>query len=439
MKLEVAVADISQSKKDLSIEVAADEVNAEFERTYEALSRTLKLPGFRPGRVPRGVVKQRFAKEVKDEVVGRLLPHALQHAIADRQLRVVGQPHIDEVSVNEGGTLKFKASVEVLPDFELKQYKGLNVTKRVRRITDEDVERVIKHWREESAEFVPVEDRPSEKGDFVSINLTGKYIDPPEEEDLKSEDVQIELGADSVQPEFDENLRGVKAGDVREFRVSYPEDFGAKGLAGKTLDFTTTVIAVRKKELPELDDNFAQEYGEYETIEQMREDVRKDLVKDADDRAEARMREELLEQILNAYEFDLPSSLVDRQATTRTQELAYLMMRNGVSPETLREIDWEERMKEARTQAERDVRAALVIAHIGEAEEIKISEEEINAEITRMADATGEPREQLVARLTKDEALSSIQNRLSYQKTLQAVASSAEITVEELTEKQDAV
>ncbi len=277
MKLEVAVTDISQVKKDLTIEVAAEEVKAEFDKTYESYSRYAKVPGFRPGRVPIGVVKQRFGKDVKDEVLGRLLPHALQHALSDNKLNVVGEPSLNDVSINEGDPLVFKISVEVIPDFEIIEYKGLKAVKRIAVIKDEDIDRVIDRWRESQAEFVAVEDRPSQDGDFVSVNLVGKYVDAPDEtEDLIADDVQIELGAEGVQAEFNENLQGAGAGTVREFRIAYPEDFGSKGLAGKTLDFRAEVVAVRRKELAEVDDEFAKEVG-YESVQDMRDKVRQNL------------------------------------------------------------------------------------------------------------------------------------------------------------------
>src|SRR5262245_248828 len=225
--MQVAVADLSQCRKDITVEVPAEEVKAAFEKAYDTYARYAKMPGFRPGRAPRAVVKQRFSKEAKDEVVQNLLQHALEHAVADHNLHVVGSPRIDDLSVGEDEPMKFKVSLEVLPEFELKEYKGLSLTKRVERVTDEEVENVLERFRQSAAEFVPVEDRPSRDGDFVSVNLVGKYVDPPEEEDLKSDDVQIEIGADGVQPEFSENLRDVKAGDVREFRVKYPENFSA--------------------------------------------------------------------------------------------------------------------------------------------------------------------------------------------------------------------
>jgi trigger factor len=437
LKLQVDVADLSQCRRDIKVEVPVEEVNAAFERTYGAYARHLKIPGFRPGRVPRELIKQRFSKEAREEVLKSLVPEALQHAVAERMLRVVGDPQIGDLSIGEGEPLKFKATIEVLPEFELKEYKGLKLTKRVAIVTDEDVEHTLEHLRQSAAEFVPVEDHPSRDGDFVSVNLVGKYVEPPEEEDLKSDDVQIEIGADGVQPEFSENLRGVNAGDVREFRVKYPEDFSAEGLAGKTIDFTATVVAVREKEAPELDDEFARDFGDYENLQQLRDRIRENLTASAEARAEADLREGALKRVLDDYDFEVPSTLVEPQVVDRAREFAYILMRNGVPPQTIKEIDWEERMKEFRPLAERDIRMALVFDKIGEVEKVEISRWEVDAEIERMAMEGGEPPDQLKARLTKDESLSSIEHRLRHQRALEAVIKHAEVTVEEFNKDRD--
>jgi trigger factor len=434
LKLQVAVADISQCRKGLTVEVPVEEVNAAFEKTYGAYARHLKIPGFRPGRVPRELIKQRFAKEAEEEVVQSMVPEALQAAVAEHMLRVVGEPQIDALSISQGEPLKFRATFEVMPEFELKEYKGLKLTKRVATVTDEDVEHTLDHLRQSAAEFVPVEDRPSRDGDFVSVNLVGKYVEPPEEEDLKSDDVQIEIGANNVQPEFNENLRDVKAGDVREFSVKYPEDFSAEGLAGKTLDFTATVVAVREKEAPELDDEFARDFGDYENLQQLRDRIRENLTASAEARADSGLREEVVKRILEDYDFEVPSALVEPQAADRAREFAYLLMRNGVPPQTIKEIDWEGRMNEFRPLAARDVRSALVFDKIGEAEKVEVSRWEVEAEIERMASMSGEPADQLKARLTKDDSLSSIEHRLRHQRALEAVIKHAEVTVEEFNE-----
>lgn len=437
MKVEVVVTDVSQCKKDLAVEVAAEEVKKEYDKAYDAYVRYVKVPGFRPGRVPRGVVKQRFSKEVKEEVIGQLLPHALQHVVVDHKLKVVGDPQINDITVAEGEAMKFKASIEVLPDFELKEFKGLKATKRVMRITDEDVDKVIERWRENAAEFVPIEDRPSQKGDFVSINLVGKYVEPKEtyeQEDLTAEDVQIELGSENVQPEFDENLMGVQAGDVREFRVNYPEDYDSKGLAGKAVDFTATVVAVREKELPELDDEFAKDNGDYLSLQDMRDKVREMLVSRAESEATSKLHDEVLDRLLEENDFDVPDSLIEKRASDRVREFAYSLMQMGLPPQATEGINWHQRIIEAREQAKRDVRAALLVSRIGEAEGISISQEEIDGEIEKMANDSGEELEELKARLTSDEAVSSIESRLRYRKSLEFIINNAEVAVEEITE-----
>ena len=407
-----------------------------FEKVYGAYARHVKAPGFRPGRVPREMIKQRFAKEVRDEVARNLVPQALGLAVIENMLRVVGEPQIADLSISEGEPMRFRATLEVLPEFDLKEYKGLKLTRRVAQVTDHDVEHTLEHLRQSASEFVPVEDRPSHEGDFVSVNLVGKYVEPQEEEDLKSDDVQIEIGAKNLQPEFDENLRGVKAGDVREFRVEYPENFSAEGLAGKTLDFTATVVAVREKEAPELDDEFAKDFGDYENLQQLRDRIRGNLTESAESRAESGLREEVAKRILEDYEFEVPPSLVEAQASDRAREFAYMLMRNGLPQQAIKDIDWEERMKEFRTLAARDVRIALVFARIGEAEKVEVSGWEVDAEIEMMARMSGESAYQLKARLTKDDSLSSIENRLRHQKALEAVIKYAEITVEEFNEDQ---
>jgi trigger factor len=437
--MEVAVENTAETRRDLTIEVAAEEIQKEFDKTWDAFMRHAAVPGFRHGKTPRSIIRQRFAKNARDTVIEEIVPHALQHAVVDHKLRVIGQPQITDLSVKEGEPLKFKASLEIVPEFELKPYRGLKVTKRVRRITDEDIEKALAELRDSAAQLAPVEDRASESGDFVSVNLTGKYVDPQEEhekEDLTAEDVQIELSAENVQPEFDQNLRGVREGDVREFRVTYPADFTAKGLAGKTVDFTATVMAVRRKELPELDDDFAQEVSDQETLQGLRDTIHENLTKNAEFRADQQVRDELMEQITGAHEFAVPESLVEKQTIELSRQFLTALLNNRVPVEQIRDINWEERTKQDRERAARDVRSALVIGRIAEAEDLSVTEAEVDQEIARMAAAMRQSPDELKATLTKDGGLASIENRLLYQKALDVVVASAEVTVEEITDNQ---
>lgn len=424
----------------MTIEVPAEEVKAEYDKAYEAYMRHVKVPGFRPGRVPRSVIKQRFAKDVRGEVIGQLVPHALSHAIDEHKIRMVGEPAIDpdEISLAEGEPLRFKAGVEVFPEFELANYRGLKVTKTVTQVSDESVEEVINYWREAAAEFVPVEDRTSQLGDFVSINLVGKYIEPAEElEDLKSDDLQVELGAEGIQSEFTENLTGVKAGDVKEFRVKYPEDFTSKGLAGKTLDFTTTVVAVHRKEMPEPDDDFAKGFSQtetpYETMAEMRDKIRVDLAQESERRAAEHAREDLISAILKDYSFEIPPTILHQQQQARSNEFINRLLTSGMPLEELRHINIKEQIDRLLLQVERELRTAMIFERIAEAEGIEIRDDAAQSELERRARAAGKTVEEMIGRLTKEQALSSIKNSLLYDKIMDLLMSSAEIEVEEIT------
>jgi trigger factor len=440
LKLEVAVTDISPSRKELTIEVPAEQVKAEYEKAYEAYSRHVKVPGFRPGRVPRSVIRQRFSKDLRGEVLSNLVPHALSHAVSDHQIRAIGEPEIDpeQITLAEDAPLRFTAGFEVIPDFELKDYKGLNLTRRVVKVTDENIAQMIEYWRDSAAEFVPVEDRPSQLGDIVSVNLVGKYVEPAEEEDLQTDDLQIELGADGVQAEFNDNLTGVRSGDTREFRVVYPADFSSKGLAGKTLDFTASVVAVRIKELPELDDELAKQFGPYEGVEDMRGKIRERLEQDSANRTEERLNNDLVSAILADYNFEIPAKLFQKQREARSQNFIHRLINSGLPMEQLMKVDVKKELKRIEHLVGRELRSSMIFERVGEAEGVQVTEEEIQQEIARRAAAAGISPAEMTDRLTKDDALSSIETSLFYDKTLKQILATAVVTEQEVTAEEAA-
>lgn len=446
MKVQVAIADVADCQKELAIEIGASEVQVEYDKAYGSFARYAKVPGFREGKAPRGVIKQRFAKEIKEEVLKQLIPHALGHVFEDHKLRVIGDPSIegDDIVLKEGEPLSFKSRVFVLPDFELKSYQGIKLTKSVVRVTEEDVDKVIADLREGAAQLVPVEDRPSQAGDFVSINLVGKYVEPAQEDDLTSEDLVIELGAPGVQPEFEQNLTGVKEGDEKQFTVKYADDFHVPNLAGKTLDFTATVNAVKIKEFPELNEEFveelADEFGEdYKTIPELRTRILENLKANADAEAEGEMRNELLKILSEGYDFPLPHPLVERQADSRIVEFLQRLYRSGLSPQAARQIDWDARKADEMVRAANDVRIALILGAISEAEKVVVTRQDLDDEIDRIAEATNQSPDEVEARLTKDGSISSIENRLRTDKVMELLVSKADVTVEEIEKKPEPV
>src|SRR5947209_5219537 len=275
--MKTDVVDVSETRKEIKIEIEATEVRAEFERVTEEYARAVNVPGFRKGHAPVAVVRTRYKKDIQGDVLKRLVPGAVEQAITESGLQVIGQPdvHLDNEGLEKFGqeVISLHAHVEVMPDVKLGEYKGIEAARRTRPVREEEVERVIENLREASASLQPVEDRASEEGDTVTADIQGRYVEPPSDEDINVEDVDIVLGGEGVLPDFNENLTGVREGDAKSFTVSYPADFNAQGLAGKTIEYTATVSAVRRKEVPDVDDEWVKSLGEegVETVESLRE------------------------------------------------------------------------------------------------------------------------------------------------------------------------
>ncbi|MFN0124920.1 MAG: trigger factor [Blastocatellia bacterium] len=436
--MEVAVVETAETKRVLDIEIPADVVQQKFDAAYASFMQHATVPGFRQGKAPRTVIRQRFGKDARGAVLEDLLPHALQHALQDHKLQLVGSPEISDLTLREGQPLKFRASMEVIPPFELQPYKDLKLTRRVRRVTEEDIDQTIGRLREQATQLVPVEDRVSETGDVVSFNIAGTYVDPQsdvEREGMTADDLEIELGGPDVQPEFNEHLTGVKTDDVREFRVQYPAEFTSPGLAGKTLDFTATVVAVRRKELPEIDDDFAQEISDKKTLAELRESIRADHQSGAEFESQQQIMGKVLDHLTSVHEFAVPESLVNNQVEVLRERFLSALWANRIPVEQLREINWEERRQVEIERARVDVHAALIISRIAAAEGLRVTDEEIDQEIRVTAARERKSFDDLKASLTKDGGLDSIENRLIYSKALDFVVRHADITVEEYEEK----
>jgi trigger factor len=307
----------------------------------------------------------------------------------------------------------------------------LSVARRTRPVTDERVEELINQLRESSASLQPVEDRGAEPGDTVTVGFLGKYIEPQEADDINVEDVDVVLGGEGVLEEFTEQLVGTKPDDVKTFRIKYPEDFSAPGLAGKEIEYTATVTAVRRKELPELDDEWARSLGEeIESLDNLRTRVREDLAARAQFEAGQRVRDELMRQLVAAHQFEVPESLVKSQARRLLESTVRDMMQHGLDPRS-QDINWDNLQAPLEAQATEDLRGSFLLERIAEAENIEVSDEEIAQEIERIAEGMRQSVEQVRAALTKQGGERSIADRLRHRKALDLLAAAAQITDEE--------
>ena len=382
--MKTELVDVSPTRKELKIEIDAAAVRAEYDRVSDRYAQAATVPGFRRGRAPRAVVRQRFKKEIRSEVLRELVPQAISEAITENALNVIGEPDIhldtDEALERLGeGPLAIHAHVEVLPAVTLGEYKGMETARRVRPITEEAVERMIADLREASAALQPVEERGAAPGDTVTVNFRGRYIEPPSEEEINVEDVDVVLGGEGVVPAFTDNLLGARPEETKTFTVKYPEDFSSKGLAGKEIEYTAEVTAVRVKELPEMDDEWAKSLGEEITsVEGLRERVRTSLTERAKYESEHRLRDDVLSKLVAAHPFEDPQTLLDYQTRRLLESTVRDMMARGVDPRH-QEMNWEGLSTMLRARADEDLRGSNLLERIADEENITVSDEEIES------------------------------------------------------------
>ena len=434
--MKTEFVDVSPTRKEIKIEIEPAAIKQTYDQVSDRYAKQASVPGFRPGHAPRAVVRNRFKSEIRAEVLQQLIPEAVNQAIDKHALNAVREPDVE--LENAAGLEKFgeepisvKVNVEVLPKVEVQNYKGLEVTRRVRPITDTDVDEMFDAFRETSAAMQPVEDRASTTGDTVTVNLVGKFLDNPDQEDLKADDVEVELGGRGVQPEFTENLMGVKADDEKSFIVSYPEDFKSEGLAGKRVEYTAKVTAVRVKELPEIDDEWARSLGEeFDSVAKLRTKIREDLEKRATQESDHRLRADLMAGLLEQNQFEVPQSLIDQQTSRRLESVVRDMIGRGVDPRN-QQLNWEAAREELKAQAEADVRSTLLLERIADEEKIEVSNEDVNAEIEAIALSSQQPIEQVRGVLTKDGGERSIAHRLRNRKALDLLVENAKVAEKE--------
>jgi trigger factor len=441
--MKTELKEISPTRKQIDIEIEADAVRKVYDRVSDQYAKAASVPGFRPGHAPRGVVRTRFKDQIRTEVLRELLPDAVQKAVGEHNLEPLGEPELN-LENNEGldqlgeKPITFNVNVDVLPEIKLGEYKGLAASRSTRPVKDEDVDRVIEQLRENSASLEPVEDRGAQVDDTVTANFHGTFVNEPDAEPINVEDVDVVLGGAGVVQAITDNLTGTKPDDEKTFSVEYPEDFSAKGLAGKTIEYKVKVSAVRVKELPKMDDEWAQSLGgegdEIESLAQLREKIRSDLEAQAKNEAEGKVRTDLLRQLVEAHEFELPERLVEHQTEHRFESIVRDMIGQGIDPRNP-QLDWEKARDSLKEQARYELRSSLLLEEIADEEKIDVSDQEIEDEIKTIADASRQTPEQVRAVLTKQGGERSIAPRLRNRKALDFLVANAKVTDEDWKEE----
>jgi trigger factor len=411
-------------KRELELEIPAEEVSKEMDRVTKEFAKVARVAGFRPGKAPLPLIRRKFADDIKGEVLQTLVPNRVEKAVAEAKLSPVSQPQVDKLDFNEGQSLKFRAVFEVLPEFELANYKGLKFDMPVMDITDADVTKALEETRERAAAFAPVEGRAIENGDFAQVKLAG--IPEGEGEPLQADSVLCHIGAEETMEPFNENLRGASTGDHKKFDVAYPSDYPDPKLAGKTYHYDVEVLGIKNKKLPELNDEFAKDVSDATTLDELKTKVRESLEHQRDHKHQELLHEKVLHEIVKLHDFPVPDALVEHQMDVRLERVVRSLAQQGVDPRAVN-LDWVALRKRQEEKSKDDVKAELILDRIATKEEIETTDEEVEHELEHMATHSGESAQAIRARLTKAGTLDRIKAKLRSDKTLDWLAKNAEI------------
>jgi trigger factor len=407
----------SATKREIEVEVPAEEVTRETDSLIQKYQKLARLPGFRRGHVPASIIRQRFAEDLKSEVVEALVPRHFRRETEKLGVMPVSQPRVSDLHIHEGEPLRFKASFEVMPEIKVEGYKELRAEKSSITVTDEEVQQSLESLREQHATFTAVEGRALGDGDYAQASLDGK---PKEGEGkpVHMDDILVEIAGKNTMPEFTENLRGASAGEERTFDVHYPEDSTDTRLAGKTLTYAVKVHSIKQKSLPELNDEFAKTLGEFANLDEVRKRIREGMESERKHTAERESKDKLVAELVKRNDFEVPEALVDRQIDVRLERGLRALAAQGMKPEDMKKMDLNRLRAGQREQALQEVKASLLLDRIAGEEKIEVSDEEINAEIEALANQSKQTPEAIRARLTRDGALDRIRNRIRSEKTL---------------------
>jgi trigger factor len=415
-------------KRELELEIPAENVTKATEKVARDLARVARVPGFRPGKAPVTLIRRRFAEDIQGEVLQSLVPEYIEKALEEKKLIPITRPSVDKVDFKEGEPLRFRAVFEVLPEFELGDYKNLAIHVDAIETGDAQVDKVIEDMRERAATFVPVEGRAAKDGDYVLIKLSGIPVGGGEP--VQADNIMCHIGAEETLESFTENLRGAGNGETKQFRSQYPDDYPDQKLAGKAYDYTVEVQGIKEKKLPELNDEFAKdaagEKGAFSTVEEMRKLISKDLEVAKEDQQKTQAREKLLEALVKQHDFPVPEALVEHQMNVRLERSVRALTAQGVDPRAVN-IDWVALRNHQRERAVDDVKAELLIDRVAEAEKIDATDEEVEKEIQALAEHSGESATALRARLTKQGVLDRMKSKLRSDKTIEWLYRNARI------------
>jgi trigger factor len=409
----------SPCQREVSVEVPAEVVAQEEQAVISRLQKFARVPGFRKGKVPAGIIRQRFSEDIKSELVEHLVPRFFRQEAEKQHLVPVSQPKVTDLDLNAGQPMRFKAIFEVLPEVQVEGYQEIRPDKREVAVVPEEVEQALASLREQHSSYENVaEERPLQDGDYAQASFSGTGSEEGAQP-VNVEDVLVEIGGASTIKEFTENLRGAKVGEQRQFDVSYPADFSEQRLAGKTIRYDVKVMGIKRKNMPELNDDFAREVGsEFDSLEKLKQRVGEDIQKEKTRQEEQRAKDKLVEDLVNKFDPPVPESLVEQQIDTRLDRGFRALAAQGVQAEHLKHMDVGRLREGQRQAARREVQASLLLDKIADLENIEVTDEELQREIDALARQMKQTPEAVRKRLEENGSLDRLRARSRNEKTL---------------------
>ena len=414
-------------KHSLEISIPVDQVESETGRVVDDIQKRARLQGFRPGKAPASLIRKQFAGDIRQKVLENLIPVHLQKQLDAENLSVVGTPDISDVHFHDFAPLTFKATFEVFPEVVLGEYANVEVPYQDPEVTDEDIAKRIDEIREQKAQYINIDPRPVVDGDFAVVSL--ESLAGVEGDPVKTDEMVLEIGAKETFEAFTENLRGLTPGDEKDFEVVYPGDYGSEKLAGKAVKFHAVLKGLRRKELPELDDEFAQELGDYRTVAELNEAIRKAIFSQRQYEAQQEAKNQIMDKLVDAHDFPVPEAFVERQIKTRVEQRLRAMAEQGMDPRKL-QLDWDKVKESQRDKAIREVKASMLLGKVSERESIHATRDEVDAEVEKVARQQRKPVAAVHMDFEKDGTLGRIASHIQTDKTLNFLFEHARKTAE---------
>lgn len=422
--MKTEFTDVTETQKTLTIEIPTDVVDAEINRVARGFTREARIPGFRPGKVPARIVKQRFRDQIRHEVMHGLIPRAVDQALQERGIEPVDTPGIKDVVLEEGQPLVFTAAIETVPPFDPGDLSTIAVTRAPTVVTDEAMAHTLQHLRERAATYESIEDRAISDGDTAALDIERTTADG---ETDRHEDVSVEIGSSANPPGFDANLIGLNVGDRKTFTVRFPEEYTVAEMANTDVSYAVVVKGIRRRVLPELDDEFAKDLGEFDSLQALRDRVRADMQAEADEQSRRQVRTDVLTQLADRVTFEVPAALLDREMDRRLEEFARQLVQQKIDPRQAG-IDWVQFREAQRDPARAAVASAIALDEIARREQITVSDDEVAKEVERFALQTGRTPTALRAQLEKEGVLARLTTGIRREKTVEHAVSRAQVS-----------